>query len=71
MKNAKALLELGACGVGRAFLAGAWEVWAASCRATIRALLVSIWLAFERAASTGSVGVPPPAAGSVCLLGKR
>lgn len=55
----------------RAFLAGAWEVWAASCRATKGAPLVSIWSAFERAASIGSVGVPPPAAGSVCLLGKR
>lgn len=49
MKNAKALLGLEAYRAEEPFWL--WEAAVVSYRATIRALLVSIWLTFERAAS--------------------
>lgn len=72
MKKCQSFAGAGSLQGRRAFWAGAWEVWAASCRATIREhrWFLFGWLSKELA-STGSVGVPPPTAGSVCLLGKR
>lgn len=57
-RNAKALLEPEACRAGGPL---GWGI------TTMGALLVSIWLAFERAASLAA----SPLVGSACLLGKR